>query len=128
MVVARGGQVRKDTHKQVVCNHCCHVLRSDDLKRHLRTHQLPQYDVKAKKQKKDGIITREIAIDDDSFEKMDDILPVGTIVQQVLGNTINKVVDNLENKHNLYWDIEKEGFAKVKYLIKTSNLEKKYHR
>ena len=69
MVVARGDQVRKDTYKQFVCNHCCHVLRSDNLKRHLRTHQPPQYDFKAKKQKKDGIITREIAIDDDSFEK-----------------------------------------------------------
>ena len=76
MVVVRGAQVRKNRHKQVVCNQCCHVLRSDNLKRHLRTHQLPQYDVKAKKQKKYGIITRKITINDDSFEKMGDILPV----------------------------------------------------
>ena len=94
MVVARGGQVRKDRHKQVVCSQCCHVLRSDNLKRHLRNHQPPQYDVKAKKQKKVGIISHEIAIDDDSFEKMGDILPVETIVEQVIANSINEVVKN----------------------------------
>ena len=43
-----------------------------------------------KKQKKDGIITSEITINDDSFEKMVEILPVETIVEQVLDNTINK--------------------------------------
>ena len=67
MFVERGAP-RKDRHKKVVCSQCCHVLRSDNLKRHLRSHQPPQYDVKAKKQKK-SIITREIAIDDDSFDK-----------------------------------------------------------
>ena len=107
MFVVKGAP-RKNKNKQTVCNQCCHVLRSDNLKRHLRTHQPPQYDVKAKKQKKDSIITREITIDDDSFEKMEDILPVETIVQQVLDDTINKVVEHLENHQNLYRDIEKE--------------------
>ena len=107
MVVERGAP-RRNKNKQVVCSQCCHVLRSDNLKRHFRSHQTPQYDFKAKKQKKVGIITREIAIDDDSFEKMGDILPVETIVEQVLANTINKVVENLENNHNFYRDIEKE--------------------
>ena len=107
MVVANGSP-RKNKNKQTVCNQCCHVLSSDNLKRHLRTHQTPQYDVKAKKQKKVDIISREIAIDDDSFEKIDGILPVETIVQQVLGNTTNKVVINLENNQNFYRDIEKE--------------------
>ena len=69
--------------------------------------EVNNHDVKAKKQKKVGIITREIAIDDDSFEKMGDI-PVETIVKQVLANTINKVVKNLENNHKFYRDIEKE--------------------
>ena len=68
MFVERGAP-RRNKNKQVVCSQCCHVLRSDNLKRHLRNHQPPQYDVKAKKQKKVGIISREIAIDDDSFEK-----------------------------------------------------------
>ena len=72
MFVERGAP-RISKNKQVVCSQCCHVLRSDNLKRHLRSHQTPQYDVKAKKQKKVGIITREIAIDNDSFEKMGDI-------------------------------------------------------
>ena len=108
MFVVKGAP-RKNKNKQTVCNQCGHVLRSDNLKRHLRTHQPPQYDVKAKKQKKDSIITREITIDDDdTFEKMEDILPVETIVQQVLDDAINKVVDNLENHQNLYRDIEKE--------------------
>ena len=62
------GAPRRNKNKQVVCSQCCHVFRSDNLKRHLRTHQSPKYDVKAKKQKK-SIITREIAINDDSFEK-----------------------------------------------------------
>ena len=39
---------------------------------------------------------------------MIEILPVKTIVEQVLDNTINKVVENLENHQNSYRDIEKE--------------------
>ena len=124
MVVVRGAQVRKDRHKEVVCNQCCHVLRSDNLKRHLRSHQPPQYDVKAKKQKK-SIITREIAINDDSFEKMGDILPVETIVKQVLTNTINKIVDNLENSHNFYSDIEKEVIRESEIFDKNIKLGEK---
>ena len=124
MVVVRGGQVRKNRHKQVVCIQCCHVLRSDNLKRHLRSHQPPQYDVKAKKQKK-SIITREIAIDDNSFEKMGDILPGETIVEQVLANTINKIVENLENNHNFYRDIEKEVIRESEIFDKNIKLGEK---
>ena len=39
---------------------------------------------------------------------MDEKLPVKTIVEQVLANTIDKVVENVEYNHNLYRDIEKE--------------------
>ena len=125
MFVERGAP-RKDRHKQIVCSQCCHVLRSDNLKRHLRTHQTPQYDVKAKKQKK-SIITREIAIDDDSFEKMGDILPVETIVEQVIANSINEVVKNLENNHNFYRDIEKEVIRESEIFDKNIKLGEKYH-
>ena len=91
----------------------------------MRTHQPPQYDVKAKKQKKVGIISREIAIDDDSFEKMGDILPVETIVEQVLANTINKIVDNLENNHKFYRDIEKEVIRESEIFDKNIKLGEK---
>ena len=118
------GAPRRNKNKQVVCSQCCHVLRSDNLKRHLRTHQTSQYDVKAKKQKK-SIITREIAINDDSFEKMGDILPVETIVEQVIANSINEVVKNLENNHNFYRDIEKEVIRESEIFDKNIKLGEK---
>ena len=45
----------------------------------------------------------------DTLEKLDDIVQVETIVEQVLDNTIRKVGDNLENHQNSYRDLRKRG-------------------
>ena len=60
-------------------------------------------------------------------KKMGDILPVETIVEQVLANTINKIVDNLENNHNFYRDIEKEVIRESEIFDKNIKLGEKYH-
>ena len=76
-------------------------------------------------QNKHGIITREITIDDDSFENMIEILQVETIVEQGLDNTINKEVENLENHQNLYSDIEKEVIRESEIFDKNIKLGEK---
>ena len=87
-------------------------MRSDKCKRHFRVHEknnsLEEVSLNVyERREMVGEISSKHGIVD-TLEKMDDILPVETIMQQVLGDTINKVVANLENNQNLYRDIEKE--------------------
>ena len=39
---------------------------------------------------------------------MEDIVPLEIIAQHVVDDTINKLVEQLENHQNLYMDIERE--------------------